>query len=78
MQGQKERENDAYDKLPVNFHVADGYVSFTRIFCYLGSLINYSLRNDDDNITERIASATAAIGALKDVWRNPYLDIYNK
>ena len=77
-QGQ-ERDNDAYDKLPetANFHVADGYVSFTRTFHYLGSLINYSLRDDDD-ITARIASATAAMGALKDVWRNPHLDIYNK
>jgi len=79
-QGQKERDNDAYDKLPetANFHVADGYSSFTRTFCYLGSLINYSLCDDDDNITAQIASATAAMGALKDVWRNPHLDIYNK
>ncbi len=78
-QGQTERDNDAYDKLPetANFHVADGYVSFTRTFCYLGSLINYSLRDDDD-ITAQIASAKAAMGALKDMWRNPYLDIYNK
>ncbi len=53
----RERNNDAYDKLPetVKFHVADGYVSFTRTFRYLGSLINYSLRDDDD-ITARIAS----------------------
>jgi len=79
MQGQTERDNDAYDKLPetANFHVADGYVSFTRTFCYLGSLINYSL-HDDDDITARIASATAAMGALKDIWRNPHLDIHNK
>jgi hypothetical protein len=75
----RERDNDAYDKLPetAKFHVADGYVGFTRTFCYLGSLINYSLRDDDD-ITARIASATAAMGALKDIWRNPHLDIYNK
>ena len=75
----RERDNDAYDKLreTAKIHVADGYVSFTRTFRYLGSLINYSLRDDDD-ITARIASATAAMGALKDVWRNPHLDIYNK
>jgi hypothetical protein len=77
--GQKERKDDTYDKLPetANFHVADGYVSFTWTFRYLGSLINYSLRNDDD-ITAQRASATAAMDALKDVWRNPHLDIYNK
>jgi len=78
-QGQTERDNDAYDKLPetANFHVADRYVSFTRTFRYLGSLINYSLRDDND-ITARIASATAAMGVLKDIWRNPHLDIYNR
>jgi hypothetical protein len=48
-----------------------------RTFRYLGSLINYSLRDDDD-ITARIASATAAMGALKEMWQNPHLDIYNK
>ena len=48
-----------------------------RTFRYLGSLINYSLRDNDD-ITARIASATAAMGALKEVWRNPHLDVYNK
>ena len=78
-QGRKERDNDAYDKLPetANLHVADEYVSFTRTFRYLGSLINYSLR-DDNYITVRIASTTAAMGALKEVWRNPHLDVYNK
>ena len=60
-----------------NVPVADGYVSFTRTFCYLGSLINFSLRNDDD-ITARIAAATASMGALKEVWRNPHLDMFNK
>ena len=69
----------SYDALPktANFPVHDGYVSFMRTFRYLGSLINYSLRDNDD-ITARIASATAAMGALKEVWRNPHLDVYNK
>ena len=71
--------NLSYDALPktANFPVHDGYVSFMRTFRYLGSLINYSLRDNDD-ITARIASATAAMGALKEVWRNPHLDVYNK
>ncbi len=68
-----------YDNLDktANFPVADGFVSFTRTFRYLGSLINYSL-HDNDNITTRIASATAAMGALKEIWCNPHLNIYNK
>ena len=68
-----------YDKLDEtqNFPVADGFVSFTRTFKYLGSLISYNLRDDDD-ITSRLAAANASMGALKEVWRNPHLDVYNK
>ena len=78
-QGRRECDDAAYDKLPetANLPVGDGYVSFTKTFRYLGSLIHYSLRDDDD-ITMRIASATAAMGALKEIWRNPHLDLYNK
>ncbi len=74
-----EQDNIAYDNLAetANVPVANGFVSFTRMFCYLGPLINYSLR-DNNNITARIASATTAIGALKEIWRNPHLNIYNK
>ena len=49
-----------------NFPVANGFVSLTRTFRYLGSLINYSLHDDD--IIARIVSATAI----------PHLNIYNK
>jgi hypothetical protein len=68
-----------YDRLDEtkNFSVADGFVSFTRTFKYLGSLISYNLRDDDD-ITARIAAVNASIGALKELWRNPHLDMYNK
>jgi hypothetical protein len=81
-QGQRERDNISYDALPetANFPVYDGDVSFTRTFRYIGSLINYNYSLcDDDDITARIASATAAMGALKEVWRNPHLlDAYSK
>ena len=68
-----------YDKLDKtqNFPVTDGFVSFTRTFPYLGSLISYNLR-DDDNITSRLAAANTSMGRLKEVWRNPHLDVYNK
>jgi hypothetical protein len=56
---------------------ADGFVSFTRTFRYLGSLISYNLRNNDD-ITARISAANASMGALKELWRNPHLGMYNK
>jgi hypothetical protein len=77
--GQTEREHAMYDKLDEtqDFPVADGVVSFTRTFRYLGSLISYNLRDNDD-ITSRLAAANASMGALKEVWRNPHLDVYNK
>jgi hypothetical protein len=46
-----------------NFDVADGFVSFTQEFRYLGSVIHSSLKSDVDVIT-RITKATAAFGAL--------------
>ena len=48
--GQTEREHAMYDKLDEtqDFPVADGFVSFTRTFRYLGWLICYNLRDDDD------------------------------
>jgi hypothetical protein len=68
-----------YDKLDEtqDFTVADGFVSFTRTFKYLGSLICYNLRDDED-IAARLAAANASMGRLKEVWRNPHLDIYQK
>ena len=77
--GQTEREHTMYDNLDETqkFPVADGFVSFTRTFRYLGSLISYNLRDDDD-ITSRLAAANASMGRLKEVWRNPHLDVYNK
>ncbi len=78
-QGQQEQDNISYDAFPetANFPLSDGYISFTRTFRYLGSLINYSL-HDNDDITAQIASVTAVMGALKEVWRNPHLVVYNK
>ena len=68
-----------YDQLDKtkDFPVADGFVSFMRMFIYLGSLISYNLCNNDD-ITARIAAGNASMGTLKELWRNPHLDMYNK
>jgi hypothetical protein len=72
-------EHDIYDNLneTQDFIVADGFVSFTRTFRYLGSLISYNLRDDED-IKARIAAANASMGALKEIWSNTNLDTYNK
>jgi hypothetical protein len=77
--GQTEREHEMYDQLDETqtFQVADSFVSFRRTYRYLGTLISYNLCNNND-ITERIATANAFMGALKEVWRNPHLYVYNK
>ena len=50
--GQTEREHATYDQLneTQDFPIANSFVGFTRTFQYLGSLISYNLRYDD-NIT---------------------------
>ena len=50
------REDKIYDDLEEtqDLAIADGFVSFTRHFKYLGSYISYNLRDDYD-IESRIA-----------------------
>jgi hypothetical protein len=74
--GQMEHEHQQYNQLDETntFIVADGFGSFPRTFQYLGLLIFYNL-HDDDDITARIAAANASMGALKEIWRNPHLDV---
>ena len=50
--GQTERKHGMYDRLDEtkNFSVADSFVSFTRMFKYLGSLISYNLCDDDNSL----------------------------
>ena len=73
------REDKIYDDLEEtqDLAVADGFVSFTRHFKYLGSYISYNLRDDYD-IESRIAAASQSMGALKNVWNNPHMEIYSK
>ena len=59
-----EREGAIYDKLDetIEIDLEDGYVTFTRLFRYLGSMISFNLRDNED-ITARVAAATASMGA---------------
>jgi hypothetical protein len=76
---QTECKHEMYDRLDETqtFQVADSFVSFMQTFQYLGLLISYNLRNNNDT-TARIAAANASMGALKEVWRNPHLEVYKK
>ena len=74
-----EREDRMYDDLPETqpIQVADGFVTFTKHFKYLGSYISYNLRDDYD-IQNRVLNASKAMGALKNFWDNPHVDLYSK
>jgi hypothetical protein len=52
----------------------DGFIDFTKEFKYLGSIVHYSLSSEAD-VDKRIKSATAAFGALKNVFTNRHLDL---
>eukprot|EP00978_Attheya_sp_CCMP212_P021093 scaffold61228_cov46-Attheya_sp.AAC.1 len=51
-----------------NIDIGDGYVSFTKFFKYLGSLITSKL-NDAMDVDARISQANKAMGALRDYHR---------
>ncbi len=78
-QARTAREDVRYDSLPetATINVANGYITFSRKFKYLGSRILYSLRDNDD-INAQLAAASQSMEALKEVWRNPHLDTYSK
>ena len=54
------------------YTVADGYVTFTRKFKYLGSWITQDLRDDTD-IAVRIGRATAQVHGLVNIWRSKHI-----
>eukprot|EP00978_Attheya_sp_CCMP212_P043112 scaffold275595_cov30-Attheya_sp.AAC.2 len=56
------------DKNTENITVGDGFVSFTKTFKYLGSLIT-SEPNDAVDVEARIAQANKAMGALRDYFK---------
>jgi hypothetical protein len=57
--------------------VGDGFVSFCRHFKYLGSFVSFTLCDDYD-IEQHVTAATQSMGALKNVWNSPHLDIWSK
>ena len=49
-----------------------GFIDFCVKFKYLGSILHYSLTSGAD-VDKRIASATSAFGALKNIFNSKYL-----
>jgi hypothetical protein len=57
--------------------VADGSVTFCRHFKYLGSFVSFNLCVDYD-IEKQVTAASQLMGALKNVWNFPHLNIWSK
>ena len=57
--------------------VAHGHVSFAKSFQYLGTTITGDLREDTE-IKTRISKASQSMGALRDFFRNKYVNLRTK
>jgi hypothetical protein len=66
-------DTSRFNVLDVNGSVA-GFIDFTQEFKYLGSIIHSSLTSEAD-VDRRIKSATAAFGALKNIFTNRNIDL---
>ena len=51
--------------------------TFCKHFKYLGSYVSYNLCDDYD-VEDRIAAANKSMGALRNFWHNPHVDMYSK
>eukprot|EP00978_Attheya_sp_CCMP212_P043669 scaffold289028_cov40-Attheya_sp.AAC.1 len=60
-----------------NIQVEQGFVSFTKCFKYLGSIISSNL-NDEIDIDARISQANKAMGALREYVRCPQVNLQSK
>ena len=69
---------DGFEDDEANFDLkTGGYISYTKEFKYLGSIITQDLR-DNTEIEGRIKKGQAAVAALINVWRNPHIDLWMK
>ena len=71
------REETTYDNLSETrlIVVKDRFVNFCQHFKYLGSWISFSLQEDHD-ITKRLATANASMGAMSKIWDDDRIDTY--
>ena len=76
---QEIREDSIYEQLAETqkVEVDDGYVEFTKHFLYLGSYFSYCPKDDFD-ISQRIKQACMNMGALKNIWDDPNIDLHSK
>jgi hypothetical protein len=73
-----DREEELYNALEETqpIAVADESVTFCQHFKYLG-FVSFNLCDYYD-IEKQVTAATQSMGALKNVWNSPHLDIWSK
>ncbi len=78
MRAWRDQEELIYDTLEETkpIIIGDGFVSFCRHFKYLGSFVSFS-PCDDYDIEQCVTAATQSMGALKNVWNSPHLNIWS-
>jgi hypothetical protein len=69
--------SDPLYTLPTPYDVADGFISFTDSFLYLGTLITPDLCDKTD-VRSRIKKATAQVSTLRPFFQNPDIDLETK
>ena len=72
-----EKYYDHSSKTKKYFLEDHGFISFTKLFKYLGSWISFDL-SDEFDIEERIKSANKAMGALRFYWESQKVDLHSK
>jgi hypothetical protein len=75
----RKQEEDLYNNLEETQTIAveNGFITFCHHFRYLGSFVSFSLCDDYD-IEKCVTATTQSMGALKNVWDSPHLDIWSK
>jgi hypothetical protein len=75
----QEKKEELYDGLNETQPIAveDGFVTLCCHFKYLGSFVSFNLCDNYD-VKKCVTAATQAMGALKNVWNSPHLDIWSK
>jgi hypothetical protein len=54
-----------------------GFVDYTPVFKYLGTLTHFDLKDDKD-VAERCKKAWCIMGSMKDIWDCPYIEMKTK
>ena len=72
-----EKYYDRFSKTKKYFLEDHGFISFNKLFKYLGSWISFDL-SDEFDIEERIKSANKSMEVLRFYWQSQKFDLHSK